>query len=389
MSAPRVVILHNRYRRHGREERAVELHAEALRLAGVPHQVLMRDSAEAGRARAAVAMLSGGADPLEVAEATSRLGASLVHAHNMQPLLGPRALAAAREAGARVILQLHNFRLFCAIGVSFRFGEPCFRCHRGRTLPGLVLNCRRSLPEAAVYAAALRRQYSQVLDLVDCFVAPSRYAAGQLVRLGVPPDRIEVLRHYLPDRAFASESRAHGGGFALVTGRLSAEKGVETAIDAAGLARVPLKVAGTGPLEPELRERARRSPATVEMLGGVEPEQLARLLREAALVLVPSRSGESFGLAALEAMGAALPVIAARTGALPELVGEERCVPRGDAAAMAERLRELWRRPELRRSEGEALVSLARERYGRERFTRDLLDLYARVGERQLQDFAP
>ena len=150
----RVLVLHNRYRVQGGEERAVELHVEALRQAGVTHRELVRDSAETGRVRAAGAMLRGGDESDEVARAARDLGATVVHAHNMQPLFGPRSLAAAREEGAKVVLHLHNFRLFCAIGVSFRLGQPCFRCHHGRTVPGLVLNCRDSFPEAAVYAAA-------------------------------------------------------------------------------------------------------------------------------------------------------------------------------------------------------------------------------------------
>jgi glycosyltransferase involved in cell wall biosynthesis len=291
----------------------------------------------------------------------------------MQPLFGPRALAAAREAGARVVLHLHNFRLFCAIGVAFRRGEPCFRCHHGRTLPGLVLNCRGSLPQAAVYADALRRQLPQVLELVDRFVAPSHYSVGQLTRLGVPAERIESLPHYLPDGEIASSSRADQGTFALVAGRLSHEKGVETAIEAAALAGVPLKVVGDGPLIGNLRGSG------AELLGRVPQEELLALRRDAAVVLVPSRSDESFGLSALEAMGAGVPVIATRAGALTELVGASHCVPRNDPAAMAERLRSLWADPARRRAEGDELIARVRERYGRERFTAALLDLYARV----------
>ena len=43
-------------------------------------------------------------------------GARVVHAHNVNPTFGWRALAAAREAGARVVLHLHNYRLVCAVG---------------------------------------------------------------------------------------------------------------------------------------------------------------------------------------------------------------------------------------------------------------------------------
>jgi glycosyltransferase involved in cell wall biosynthesis len=73
----------------------------------------------------------------------------------------------------------------------------------------------------------------------------------------------------------------------------------------------------------------------VTFLGAVDEERLRPLRAEAAVALVPSRSGETFGLAAAEAMAAGVPVVAARVGALPELVPDDWLVPAGDAAAMA------------------------------------------------------
>src|ERR687892_152138 len=198
MPSPRVLVLHNRYRIEGGEERSVELQVRALRRAGVEHRALERRSADASRPQAAGALVRGGADEREVAAAVRELSADVVHAHNMQPLIGPRGLAAARAAGARVVLHLHNARLFCAIGVAARDGAPCFRCRGRNTLPGLALNCRGSLPEAAVYATALAAHQPRVFAAVERFVAPSHWAAGQLALLGVPPERLEVLPHYLP-----------------------------------------------------------------------------------------------------------------------------------------------------------------------------------------------
>lgn len=373
---PRVLVAHNRYRVEGGEERAVELQLAALGRAGVPHRALFRDSGDAGRVRAAGALLAGGEAPELVARAVRDLRATVLHAHNMQPLLGPRSLAAARAAGARVVLHLHNFRLFCAIGVAFRDGAPCFRCRGRSTLPGLVLNCRDSLAEAAVYAAALAAHQPAVLAAVDRFVAPSGYAAGQLARLGLPAERLSVLAHYLPADALRERSRADRGEFALVSARLAPEKGVAVAIAAAASTGVALKVTGDGPLALELRELATRLRAPVEFLGRVEPRALAALRARAALAVVPSQSGETFGLTALEAMGAGLPVVSTDAGALPEIVGRERAVARGDVEALAAAIDTLWRDPQRRRREGDDGIADARERFGERRYMSDLLGLY-------------
>ena len=261
----------------------MELQRRALTRAGVGHALLERHSGQATRARAALALLRGGQDEGEVGAAARSLGADVAHVHNMLPLVGPRGLAAARAAGARVVLHLHNLRLFCAIGVASRDGGPCFRCHGRLTAPGLVLNCRGSLPEAAAYAAGLALHQPAVYEAVDRFVAPSAYAVGQLARLGVPAERIESLPHYLPAGAFAERSRAAEGSYALVASRLSVEKGIDIAIDAAAAAGVPLRVAGEGPAEADCGQRGPgRAGAPVEFLGRVEREGMPELLAGAA-----------------------------------------------------------------------------------------------------------
>ena len=382
MSDPRVLIVHNRYRIHGGEERAVDLQVAALRRAGVPYETLFRDSATAGRVRAARALIAGGEDPEQVAAAVRTSGAEVAHFHNVHPLLGAHALAAARQAGARVVMHLHNFRLFCAIGVSFRLGEPCFRCHGRWTAPGVALNCRHSLPEAGAYAYALSAHQPEVFEAVDRFVTPSRYAAGQLERLGLPSGTTDVVPHYIAATALADHSRADRGQFALAFGRLSAEKGFDCAIDAAAIAGVPLRIAGEGPVERELARRIERDGAPVELCGKVPADTLRDMLRRAAMVIVPTRGNETFGFAALEALAAGVPVVAARAGALPEILGDERCVPRGDALALAARMQELWAEPEQRLVQGEAGIAHVRENFGEERYVRALLGVYERVRSR-------
>jgi glycosyltransferase involved in cell wall biosynthesis len=374
---PRVLLLHNRYRFEGGEERSVALQQRALANAGVTHRLLERSSADTPRLRAAAALLRGGAAEEEVTAAVGELGADVVHAHNMQPLIGPRGLAAARAAGARVVLHLHNARLFCAIGVAARDGAPCFRCRGRNTVPGLVLNCRESVPEAVAYAAGLALHQPLALDSTDRFVAPSRWAAGQLARLGVPADRLDVLTHYLPAEETAPDSRAHQGRYVLAAGRLSAEKGLDLAIEAAAQARVPLWIAGEGPAAAELGQQARRLNAPVELLGPVPRDQMSELLRGAAALVLSSRGHEFSPFSVLEAMGAGVPVVATRSGGVPELIGAERCVPMADAAALAELLRALWSDPDRRRNEGQELLARVRERHSEQRYLHDLLAIYA------------
>ena len=136
-AGPLILLLHNRYREPGGEERAVEDLAWLIRTElGEEAEVLARDSCALSAARAAAGLLAAACGRTRWRDAVRRTGARVVHAHNVHPAFGWRALAAAREAGARVVLHLHNYRLVCAVGTCFTRGEDCTRCHGRNTLPG-------------------------------------------------------------------------------------------------------------------------------------------------------------------------------------------------------------------------------------------------------------
>ena len=298
---------------------------------GEDAELLERDSARMARGRAAAGLVRGGLDPDDVKRAVRRTGARIVHAHNLHPTLGWRALAAAREAGARVVLHLHQYRMVCAIGVCVRDGQECLRCHGRNTLPGVRLNCRGSRAEAAAYGVALMAWQRRLAAQADAFVVPSHFARERLETLGAPLGPTFVVPHVI--REFASAPASPGRRHALVVSRLAPEKGVRVAIEACRLARIPLVVAGEGPEHERLTAEA---DGAVRFAGRVSADELAGLRREARMALVPSLSAETFGLAAAEAMAAGLPVAASRIGALPELVPEAWLAPPGDAQALAD-----------------------------------------------------
>lgn len=215
-----ILLLHHRYRHTGGEERAVadlewlireHLHEDV--------HVLERDSSAIGARDAALGLLKGGLDPDEVGRAVQRTGARVVHAHNVNPTFGWRALHAARQAGAKVVLHLHNYRLVCAQATCFTRGEDCTRCHGRNTLPGLRLNCRGgSRAESAAYAAGLSLHQRRLTAAADEIVVPSAFALQRLRDLGAPlQDKARVLPSV--QREFATHSRAADGEFVLAAAR--------------------------------------------------------------------------------------------------------------------------------------------------------------------------
>ena len=142
----------------------------------------------------------------------------------------------------------------------------------------------------------------------------------------------------------------------VAVGRLIPIKGLDVLLEAVrrAQAEVPgltLELAGSGPLEPELR---RLAPPGTTFLGHVSPVE--PLLERNAIVVVPSR-GEGFGMVALEAAERGRAAIVSDVGGLPEIVADGETglvVPPDDAEALARALVALASDPERTRSMGEA-----------------------------------
>jgi glycosyltransferase involved in cell wall biosynthesis len=235
------------------------------------------------------------------------------------------------------------------------------------------LRCRGALPEAATYGAALALWQRRLLEQADALIVPSGFARARLRTLGAPLpwERVHVLAP--PVRALAglaspprsktaaseSESmaaRARRRPYALVVARLAPEKGVDVAIAACRLAGIALAVAGDGPELPALRELA--GDGDVRFAGRVDDLELARLRAGASVALVPSRSAETFGMAAAEAMAAGLPVAASRVGALPELLEDASLAPPGDAFALAGAIARVLADPDIGRRGRERVAAV-------------------------------
>lgn len=84
---------------------------------------------------------------------------------------------------------------------------------------------------------------------------------------------------------------------------------------------VPLLICGEGKMEAELRQRARELGVDAHFLGLLSPNDM-RAAYNAATLLVHTCAVETFGLSVSEAMACARPVVAAASGALPEVVGD-------------------------------------------------------------------
>ena len=236
----------------------------------------------------------------------------------------------------------------------------------------LAVPLRACRPRATVWVVAhgidvwepLSRPRRLGLRAATGAIAVSSATAAKLVEVqGVPRERVAVIPNALdPERERrARETPVERARRVLTVARLAASeryKGVDDVIRAlpAVLADVPdtrYVVVGDGDDRPRLEALAREAGVAdrVTFAGRASDAELDRELRSAAVFAMPS-GGEGFGIAYLEAMAYGVPVVAARSGGAPEVVGDGEAgflVPYGDVAAIADRLATLLRDEEQRR----------------------------------------
>ncbi len=208
--------------------------------------------------------------------------------------------------------------------VALLGGAPFVVTAHGRD----VANAR----DSALLGAVTRR----VIRRARAVIAVSAYLADLLP---AAPRRLEVIDCGVDESLFRPSPRPEGDGPRyLFVGSLIERKNVGRLMQAfASLGAGSLTIAGSGPLEAELRAAA---PAGVTFVGRVAPEQMAALYAACDVYCQPSLV-EPQGQALLEALACGRPVMATRVGGPREYVTDAcgTLVDPLDVAAIADGMR--------------------------------------------------
>jgi N-acetyl-alpha-D-glucosaminyl L-malate synthase BshA len=256
-------------------------------------------------------LFPGGEYALALASALAGLELDLIHAHYAIPH-AVSALLASQMRGAKLVVTLHGTDVL-TVGRDPAL-RPVLR-HAVARSDGLTAPTRYLCEQA-------ERTFGRRPEHVGNFVDVERFCPPKPPRSAARPLPPTLLHHssFRPLKRVEDVVRA----FALVHRRLPEAR---------------LVLVGDGPTRPAVEELARDLPVTFTG----EQHDVVPHLQRADVFLFPSEL-ESFGLAALEALACGVPVIATRTGGLPELVEDGVngwLHPVGDVEGMAGRALEL------------------------------------------------
>lgn len=386
-----LLLVHNYYQQPGGEDYVVAAEAELLKEYG--HQVIQytlhNDQVD-------------DLNPLQLAGATlwnrrvyeelrgliREANPRVVHFHNTFPLVSPAAYYAAQAEEVPVVQTLHNYRLFCLNGCFYRDGHVCEDCF-GKKIPwpGVLHSCYRSSHVASGGVAAmltLHRFLRTWKRQVNRFIACSKFSLNKFVEGGLPAEKLVFKPHFVRSNSLPDRKRG-GGGYALFVGRLSSEKGISTLLEAWERLgdRLPLKIVGDGPLASAVTEAAARR-GSIEQLGRKPAGEVYELMSQAEVLIVPSTCYETFGRTGMEALAVGTPVIAARLGAIAELVEHGRTglhFNPSDPDDLARQVQWMVDHPEaVQGMRREARVDFERN-YTPERNYQELMSIYERAAQ--------
>jgi D-inositol-3-phosphate glycosyltransferase len=239
--------------------------------------------------------------------------------------------------------------------------------------------------------------YERALGLgVDRVIAQCRDEVGELLRMGIPRNRIALVPSGVDITRFTSDGpampRDNGRPRILSVGRLVERKGFADliramrAVPAAECVVIggpPADRLDTDPYARRLRELAAETGVAdrVRLVGAIPREDMPTWYRSAD-ILVAAPWYEPFGLTPLEAMACGVPVIASAVGGLADTVVDQvtgDLVPPRDPAALGRALRALLGDPVRRLSYASAAVDRAGSCYSWRRAADQIAAVYAAI----------
>ncbi|HEV2148081.1 MAG TPA: glycosyltransferase [Longimicrobiaceae bacterium] len=309
------------------------------------------------------ALVRAGHRSLVVAQEGSEVAGELVATPGHEGAITEQAQRvpwARHRAAIRDALERHPVDLVHLHGIDFPEYLPP---------PGVPVLATLHLPPswypAEVFRTARRDTWLHCVSEAQQRACPPSAALLPHIANGVPVDRL-AARH-------ARRS------FAVALGRVCPEKGFHHALEAARGAGVPLLIGGkVFPYEEHERYFARevrpRLDRSRRFLGPLDFARKRRCLNAAHCLLVPSRAPETSSLVAMKGLACGTPVIAFRSGALPEIVEHGRTgFLVDDVREMADAI------PAVDTLDREECRAAARERFSLQAMTDRYLELYTRV----------
>ena len=217
---------------------------------------------------------------------------------------------------------------------------------------------------------------------ISKFISPSLALKKLIIEKGIKANKIEVIDNFFDEKFAKLTPDYTNDGYFLFSGRLYNFKGIRILMDAIKtLPRdINFHIAGTGPLENEIKEFCKKNKlSNVKFIGFLPQEELLEEYKKCIALIVPSIWFEIFGLITIEAFACGKPVIASNIGALGDLVEHDKTgylFEPENSDELAYFIKHLWQNQEQAIIMGKAAREKAIKNYTEEIYYKRITMLY-------------
>ena len=302
----------------------------------------------------------------------------VAHLHIYYGRLTASILFPLHKRGIPIVQTAHEYKITCPIYTHFLNGKPCEKCVGRQGFDVLTSRCKNnSLSHSAVaLAEQLTSKFLGSIDKISKFICVSEFQQSLMLRGGISSEKAQVIYNFASGDFFNRQREQPENGYLLYFGRLAAEKGIHTLVEAAIQSGIELVIAGDGELQDYVCSASLKH-RNIRYCGLVHGADLISTLEQASAIVVPSEWYENCPMSVLEAKAMGIPVIGANIGGIPELVRHEidgLLFQPGSVESLVSTLER------FNKSDQQSFSAKAREdaedRFSPKRYLNQLVDLY-------------
>ena len=244
----------------------------------------------------------------------------IVHVHNFFPLLSTSIFKAAKQAGAKVVHTLHNYRWWCIGGILYREKAGiCEKCvKKSFNWEGVKFGCYRNSKIQSLLAAIAFYNFKRLgaFKDIDYFFALTKFQKEKLMEFKMPEEKIVIKFNFNAGNIDEFIDYQDKSGFVFI-GRLEESKGIVDLIEAWRKINKKLVIIGDGPLKDYVKKNITEN---IEYLGNLKNHQVKKKLKRSKYLIQLSKSYETFGLTIIEAFQMGTPVIGLDIGTRKDFI---------------------------------------------------------------------
>ena len=381
----RILLVHNNYGKYSGEEAVVDKMAHIFSEHG--HEVCFYRSTTEGSRESLFGKIKGFLygiySPVGVRglrETLEREKPDIVNVHNLYPFISPVALFECKRMKIPIVMTVHNFRLICPTGLFMRNGKPCEVClERGNEWGCIQYNCEHSYFKSVGYT--LRNVYARwtgaYKNNVRTFACITEFQRKKLIEAGFDKNKIIVIPNSI-DIPLKYETTF--GSYVAYIGRLSYEKGYDLLVEIARkYPEIQFCFAGAKREDTNIA-----FPKNVQLMGYLKGKELEHFIKNARLVVIPSRCYEGFPMAILEAAQFGKPCVCPDHGGFTEIIGKgENAIGRlfepNNVNDLEKQILALWNQPVLVEELGQKAYEKLQKEYSSEVVYRKWNELFTKI----------